>query len=97
VDPERVEGVWFSFACPACGGALECNKRYAGAWVVCLHCLHALQVPSIGSPTPALIHTDGEADPRRAIHQTGSRLCPGCNQHIPKGCARCPVCSPSLP
>jgi hypothetical protein len=96
VDPQRVEGEWFSFACPACRKALECNKRYSRAWVVCLHCLHILQVPSIGSKIEAG-HTplEGDSDPRRAIQQVGVRRCPGCNQHIPRGCARCPVCSPS--
>jgi hypothetical protein len=92
VDPLRVEGRHFSFLCPSCAGALECNVKHAGALAVCLHCRFAITVPNFGEAAPPEPRRAHPRSPGEAIRPVGSGRCPNCGAAVPRGSARCPVC-----
>jgi ribosomal protein S27E len=94
VDPEHREGAWFSFPCPACDKELSCATRHAGAWVVCVHCAHVLQVPLGGTSQGAPVNE--VAPVREVLQPVGTWGCPQCGLRIPKGCAHCPYCRSNL-
>jgi DNA-directed RNA polymerase subunit RPC12/RpoP len=43
---------WYGFACPRCAGQLEAERRQAGKWAVCPHCLWPFHLPDHGYPLP---------------------------------------------
>jgi hypothetical protein len=85
-DSGQVEGARFRFPCPTCRNLLDCPIRRAGAWVVCLCCLYAIQVPQLGESVPAPTPTT----PAQAV----TRACvnPVCGCRFPRTLGRCPRC-----
>ncbi len=91
------EGIALRFRCPACEGELSCDSTSAGRpttgqCVVCSHCRHLIEVPSVGSASGGQSRTI--PDPREAIQDGGTRRCrnPACGRMIPSRADVCPLC-----
>jgi hypothetical protein len=85
------EGPSFVFACPACKRKLQCGVEHALAWVVCVHCQHAIRVPPGGESRRAAGDLTVEVP-----DETGNRVCPGCRGIFPVDCTYCRICDRTL-